>query len=741
MEGFSAGGPVTEASWGDGVSIRRTNTPVFISGISTAASISTGDNHTCVVLEDGTVRCWGGGSSGQLGDGSTTRNARSPVTVSGISTAVSIAAGPFHTCAVLEDATVWCWGGNNRGQLGDGTTIQRNTPVQVLLEFSGDTFLTSVAQVSAGQLHTCAVLDDGTARCWGENITGILGDSPTLNVLGNLNPRSVAVLGVSTATSISAGSNHTCVVLEDRTIQCWGLNTFGQLGEGTTNDLSAPSTTVSGISTAAQVSAKQTHTCAVLADETVRCWGRNDNGQLGDGTFVGKNTPVAVMGISTATQVSAGLIHTCAVLVDKTVQCWGNNFASQLGDGEPFLQNTPVAVQAIDTATQVSAGNDYTCSLLEDMTIRCWGGNVSGELGNGANLASSTPVVVLGLGTAAQVSAGVAHTCAVLADDAATLDTNEAGMVRCWGGNANGQLGNNLAPTPSNIPVAVTGISTATQVSVKLNHTCAVLADDATTEDVDEAGMVQCWGGNNQGQLGDGTNTESLIPVAVMGIDTATQVSAGYDYSCALLEDTTVWCWGSNRDGRLGDGTTTDTNIPVQVLLDPAATPPTPLTSVIQISTALNHTCAVLQDMTIRCWGSNTNSKLGDGGFTSSPTPVVVAGITNAASVSVGNNHTCAVLADDATTEDVDEAGMVQCWGSNVNGQLGNSMVRSSSTPITVPGVNTATSVSTGLAHTCVVLTDGTMRCWGFNENGRLGDGRAIYRTVPVGIVLPRQDP
>src|SRR6266545_456566 len=315
--------------------------------------------------------------------------------------------------------------------------------------------------------------------------------------------------GVDIATAGAAGDYHTCALLQNGAARCWGLNSTGQLGDGSTTNSATPVAVV-GIAGAAAVTSGGGHTCARFPDGTVECWGQNDVGQLGNGSTTNSATPVTVSGITTATVVSSGYFHTCAVLQDGTVRCWGDNTYGQLGDGTTIIppavrggpstahSATPVTVSGISTAVTVSAADGFhTCALLQDGTVRCWGLNYSGQLGNGSTTDSSTPVTVSGISTAVAVSIGVIHTCASLQD----------GTVRCWGDNSTGQLGNG-STTNSSTPVTVSGITTATVVTSGYNDACALL----------QGGSLQCWGINSYGQLGNGTTTDAHTPVAVAGI-------------------------------------------------------------------------------------------------------------------------------------------------------------------------------------------------------------------------------
>jgi len=324
-----------------------------------ATTISAGSDHTCAVLHDTTARCWGSNVNGRLGDGTNT-NRSVPVTVvnTGAGTTLSgithISAGGSHTCAVLADSTARCWGTNDRGRLGDGTTTT-SSPIPVTVTTSAGTALSGVTHISAVSSHTCAVLADSTARCWGANDNGRLGDGTTTDRSVPVAVTTSAGTTLSGVTHISAGGGHTCAVLADSTARCWGSNGSGRLGDDTTTRREIPVTVTTSAGTAlsgvTRISAGAEYTCAVLDGGTARCWGANWSGQLGDGTTTNRAVPVTVTvttsagtALSEVTHISAGGEHACALLVDMTAHCWGWNGAGQLGYDTNTPSSVPVAV-------------------------------------------------------------------------------------------------------------------------------------------------------------------------------------------------------------------------------------------------------------------------------------------------------------------------------------------------------------------------------------------------------------
>ncbi|MBK9926400.1 MAG: DUF11 domain-containing protein [Anaerolineales bacterium] len=332
-------------------------------------ALSSGIFHDCGFTASTGVRCWGANDQGQLGDGTTTDHLTAPVNVSGLTSGVSsISAGYEYTCALTQQGGVKCWGDNTAGQLGDGTTTDRATPVNVSGLTSG------IAAISAGYQHTCALTTTGAVKCWGSNSNGQLGDGTTTN---RTSPVTVSGLG-SGVVAISAGGEHTCALLATGGVKCWGNDAQGQVGDGALSNARTTPLDVSGLTSGVKkVSAGWSHTCALLTSGGVKCWGNNYNGQLGNGSNGNQNTPVDVSGLSSNVAViSTGYSHTCAVTNAGGVKCWGDNSYNQLGDGTTTAHNSPVDVSGLTSgvvAGGMSVGSYHACVLILDGTLKCWG--------------------------------------------------------------------------------------------------------------------------------------------------------------------------------------------------------------------------------------------------------------------------------------------------------------------------------------------------------------------------------
>jgi alpha-tubulin suppressor-like RCC1 family protein len=358
----------------------------YISGLlaapslALAQSVAAGDSHTVLSKPDGTVWAWGYNSSGQLGDGSTTER-RTPVQVTGLSNIVAVAAGQYHTLALGSDGTVWSWGYNSNGQLGTGTTTGRSTPGTVL-------GLPVVVAISAGATHSVALGSDGTIWIWGLNTNGQLGNGTTT--------RSLQPIPVTTgwiATAIGAGSSHTLAVRDDGTLWAWGANASGQLGDGTTTQRTLP-VQVSGVAGAVAAVGGSCHTAVLRNDGRVLTTGCNSSGQLGDNTTTSRQSMALVSTLVNVASVSAGGAFTSALTTAGEVWSWGQNLYGQIGDGTTSNRLVPVRTLTSDVIGKLAAGSSHAIAASTAGVVFTWGSNGNGRLGDGTTLRRTSPTAI-----------------------------------------------------------------------------------------------------------------------------------------------------------------------------------------------------------------------------------------------------------------------------------------------------------------------------------------------------------
>lgn len=344
----------------------------------TSASIAVGADHACAIRSDHTVACWGMNWNGALGNGSLTPT-DTPVQVTNVSGAQKITASTYFSCAIVTGGAVKCWGANAGGALGDGTFTDSKTPVAVS-NVSGAIAIAAGAPVnSPAGAHVCAIVAGGAVKCWGHNDRGQLGDGTTTDSNTPVN-----VAGIAGATAIVAGEGHTCVVESGGVVKCWGGNDFGQCGQ--TNATVLSPTAVPNLSGAVDIAAGSDHTCAVLAGGTAACWGYNLFGQLGDGSLTTSATPVNVVAVSGVLAIAGGANHSCAVVAGGVVKCWGSDASGELGNGSKTAASpAPLMVQGLAGATEVSAGSESSCVRLVGGGAECWGGEALGSgISNGS---------------------------------------------------------------------------------------------------------------------------------------------------------------------------------------------------------------------------------------------------------------------------------------------------------------------------------------------------------------------
>jgi alpha-tubulin suppressor-like RCC1 family protein len=688
----------TSGQLGNGGAV-SSSVPVAVSGGLIFSQISVGAAFACGLASAGVAYCWGAGGSGQLGNGTTTAAQTTPTAVSGALNLADVDAGGSTACALTSAGAAYCWGAGSSGQLGNGTTTSaETTPLAV----SGGLTL---AQVNVGNTAVCALTSGGAGYCWGADGSGQLGNGTTTAV----QTTPTAVSGALTLAEITVGNTSACGLTSAGAAYCWGAGGSGQLGNSTTT--AAQNTPVAVTTTAgtplagvtlSQIIAGTSFACALGSAGNAYCWGLNGSGQLGDpDTAVNSSQPVSVL--SETSLVAVGYDHSC-LLRNGKAWCWGDDTYGELGNNTttttPQSTRVPVytggALSGV-TLTQIVAGQNFTCALATTGSAYCWGndGTIAGDpaiaLGNGTTGASSVPVLVSGGLNFADITAGGDFACGV----------TTAGAAYCWGNNQNGQLGavtlTTLLTAYATTPIAVNSAIllsalfgvTVTQVDAGLGGACAL----GTT------GAAYCWGAGGSGQLGNGTTTSAqffAVAVTTGGTPLAgvalTQVSVGSTSSCALGATGAVYCWGAGGSGQLGNGTTTGAQTTAVAVTTTGA-----LSGIIvtQISAGTAFACAIGSAGASYCWGLGTSGQLGNSGSISSSVPVAVttsgalAGVI-LAQISSGQLSTCVA----ATT------GAFYCWGGNANGQLGNTTTTGSNTPVMVfniiPGAPTGVTATPG---------------------------------------------
>jgi len=747
---------------GDGVIGGAREYAQTISSTSLSTMVAVGGHHSCALKSDGSVLCWGNNNAGQLGRATVSAGEASPAKVS-LSVGVTITqinAGTSHTCGLRPNGQVLCWGEGSTGQLGNGQGLDKAIPVTVSAIGIDDP--SKALSIAVGGNHVCARLKNNTVRCWGKNTNGELGIGTTASP--QLSPQqTVAALTNKNVTALSAGYSHTCALTVTGEVWCWGNNSFGQVGIDQNNPnwswwVTSPVKVING--GAVEIDLGSMHSCARMSNNTVQCWGKNNKGQLGNGLTTDLSVPTLITNLPSVNALAAGGTlssgFTCASrAADNALICWGDNARwGQLGAGVISADTDPL-LGVVEVTNQVplqqwrieqrklSAGGQHTCATNIQNQLYCWGGNTKGQLGTavGAGTTSSypTPTLVQGISNVVSVEAGNDYTCAI----------NAQNQLYCWGGNLDGQLGEPLTAgdfKPHPTPFLVQGIGQVKAIAAGYSHTCAI----------NDQKQLYCWGNNDYGQTGDIlTNSNSLTPTLVQGIDSALDLVTGGYHSCAIDAQNQVFCWGRNEAGQLGGELSSDmwfTSTPIQA--DAVAQQNGKgLGSIVSIAAASRHTCAINDASQLYCWGSNKGGQLGilpELGISSYDTyrpnyipadtstrQVAWSPVTNAIIEAGGdlegyNSHTCAVNTHHQLT----------CWGDNYYGQLGPGLVQYDSTIGTAKLVNIGivTAVTLGTAHTCarVVDTHHNVYCWGLNIRGQLGTsvntGSYTPNPVPVQV-------
>ncbi len=536
--GVNCWGANSSGQLGNNSTLRSTSA-VSVTLSQGAQSLAAGSTYTCAVLNNGQVSCWGSNAFGQLGQADSLSLSSVPVSITGLNSVQAVIAGggSNHVCALLKNGGVSCWGSNAYGQLGNNSDQNSFTPVAV----QG---LSAVASLALGASHTCALQTNGQVSCWGQDSFGQLGDANS----GLLSLTPVLVPGMTSVSALSIGSDdHACASGLPH-FSCWGANSYGQLGTGSTSYSTTP---LDNSASAKVIATGGAHTCVVEpSNGQIQCWGNNQFGEVGTAPdpAIALNyvtTPTLVPGISGASTVVTGGFHSCA-LVGGSVLCWGNNAQGQLGNGTDINSDSPKPVPGLGSVTAIAAGTYHTCALNVAGAVKCWGSNSYGQLGNNTITNSNLPVHVSGLSAVTSIASGGLYNCAV-----------SGGKVSCWGYNYLGQLGNAPSTTNSLIPIAVNGPTNVLHISLSSNHACSLSSGH----------VLKCWGDNFYGQLGHASPGASTTATKVTVFSgPISRVVTGSGSTC-VISSQQIQCWGWNGGGVFGNGVSVAQWLPVPVAL------------------------------------------------------------------------------------------------------------------------------------------------------------------------------
>jgi alpha-tubulin suppressor-like RCC1 family protein len=619
--------------------------PAAVTGGLTWSAVSTGYVDTCAIrASDATLWCWGDNGHGQVGNGTTGASVTSPtpVTTSGTSTWASVTLGENFACGLKTDHTLWCWGLGAFGQLGVGDAAGRTVPTQV--------GAASWAAVSAGRYGACGIAtSDSSLWCWGNGASGQLGNGDTADQVVP-----VPVSGGGTWTAVVKGQGSVCARRTDATVWCWGDNGQGELGDGTTTERHTPVQEATGSTTWTTLTAMEHGFCATRVGGQLSCWGRNAEGELGDGTTTERTSPVSSGTATDWSVLSGGAQALCGVRSDQAIWCQGSAAFGQLGQHYGISVGSPTPLQPPSARWLTgSVGYSEGCGVRADRTLWCWGFNAFGQTGSGTTAEQDQPVQAGVATTWSSVSVGTYAVCGIQQDHS----------LWCWGGNGFHQLG---TAAVGNVTTPTAGPAGSwSQVALGETHTCGISA----------AGSLSCWGDNGSGELGTGDWAWQNTPAAVTGpgVTTWSTVSTGAYSTCAIAATGAaaggLFCWGSDGSGQLGDGGGGSQNAPVRIGSDTWSA----------VTVGNSTACGIRSDGSLWCWGGNGHGQLGGGGAVGVPgtvsLPQRVGVLTGWTTVGVGDEFACAT-----------RAGSLWCWGRDDNGQLGDRGSASVTSPQPVPG-------------------------------------------------------
>jgi len=692
------------------------------------SQVSSYSNHNLAIDTNNKLYSWGDNTLGQAGQST------NPLQWTSVN-------NYYTTQMIRNDGIVYVMGLNNGGQLGDATTVNKSSPVQLSGGGSWNQIVSGYDGTNNG--YSIGIKTDGTLYAWGLNSSGILGDSTLATTVTRSSPVQV---GTSSWISVSTMNNSAIAIRSDYTMWAWGKNDIGQLGQGDTTSRSSP--VQIGTSSWTQVSVGVSSAMAIKLDTTLWVWGLNANGQLGDSTTVNKSSPIQLGVGNSYIQIAGKSSSKYAIRNDYTLWSWGFNTNGELGLLDAVARSSPVQINTAYYYDSVSSGADHAIAKRRDGTIWSWGLNTSGQLGDSTTVAKSSPVAV-GTSSWISVSAGYKNTFGITSSALNGLQN-----LYAWGYNVNGdfglvdttyrsspvQIGSGLQLQFISSPTQI-GTSSWTTISAGLSNSMAIRSDyklytwgdnsqlqsgyitpttilstsNKTNNDAqsyirstDNALII--WGVNDVGQLGDGSIANKSNPVQLgvgfgnsrfAKIARAKVASAGY--TLGIKTDGTLWSWGSGVGGVLGSTTTTNRSSPGVV---------STLTNWSDVAAGPSHALAIKTDGSLWGWGLNTSGQ---------------AGVLSWAKVSSGSSHTLAIRSD----------GALYGWGSNTVGQVGDNSVVNRSSPVQIGTGFSWNTISAGINISAAVRGDNRLFTWGLNTSGQLGLGDATTnRSSPVQVSI-----
>lgn len=722
------------ANFSDG---RTLSTKVEISSAGEVNDFSLGPTQSCALVNN-QLFCAGFNGAGKLGLNNKFHTISIPGKVS-LTGVAKVKVHRNHSCALKLDGTVWCWGRNEYGQLGNALTVESAAPVRAT-EFGN-----SVVDLALGQFTTCALQGNKTVSCVGEGLEGRLG-----NEVGTNSTTAVSVSGLTQVEKLVGSDYHFCALKADHTAWCWGMGWYGQLGQGDGNYATVPvqmkNNTGSGyFNQITEIATGAYHTCLVNAGQAY-CLGLNNYGQLGDGTTNVATLPRAIPGMTAVTKIVGGDYHSCAI-ASSALYCWGMNWVGQLGDGTTNTSYSPVAVVGlVGGVTDVWASGDVnpaissTTCARDSENVKCWGANQYGQISGLKKTFVETNTITLP-GAATAISEQGSTLCALI-----------AGAVYCQGLSDYGQLG--ISSFRKSVMTKIGGVSSVVKVVAARYEVCAIKSDNT----------LYCWGYGGSGNFGNGSTNSSYTPI-LSNVTNVMDVAIGRHHACALKGDNTVWCFGGNYNGQLGNGNTTDQSNPAQVL-----------SSAKKIAVGDAISCAVKNNNSVWCWGTGAYGALGNNQTSNSNIPVQVAGLPGGAvdNLDVSAFGGCVTVAGklycwgrdakfwnggsgDALTAvsvkaDQNFSTIVLkkyswggcaknskddyvCFGNNYSKNFEDVKLETLNTPqVTKLVPESAQALVIGDSASCYLSNTGAVKCWGFDLFGQATNGSTGYlldKTIP----------